>query len=271
MEAMKAKWIGLALLSASLAVTSEADLIWDNDSSDGQWKTAVNWTGTAGDPDNMAPASGSSVRINNGDTVNWNGITGQVLPANLDITLAGNSTWTAEDVIRLNNASITVNSGSTLTSTSGGFWDLNNADITFENGAIVTIDDWENKGANTFTFNLGTTGFATLMPNNFRTNLANSDITDALYEVDLLNYAGAPGTITLVDYAVDGYPGGMDDSLFQTAGGLNVLNAGVYAGSHIQWNDSMESIELVLIPEPSTFSLLVLFGLFLLSACRRRI
>ena len=113
---MKTTRIIFSLLAASLllAVTSQADFIWDNGSADGQWKTPTNWTGTGGDPDNTAPTAGSTVRIENGDIVNWDGNSGQNFAANLNLTLSGNSTLTAEDVLRLNNATLTVNSGSTL-------------------------------------------------------------------------------------------------------------------------------------------------------------
>lgn len=268
---MKAKIFGLATVALGLMSPGYADFIWDNDSLDGEWKTPANWSGTGGDPDNSIPTASGTVVIDNGNTVHWDGATGQSLPASLNLTLSGNSTLTAEGVIRLNGASITVNPGASLASTAGGFWDLNNADMTFEDGAMVTIDDWENKGMNTFTFKLSATGFTSLAPNVFRTNLMNSDITDAFYEADLQSYAGPYGVITLVDYNIDAYPnGGMDNTLFQTAGGLSLLNDSAYPHSFIRWNDTEESIELVLIPEPSSLSLLGLFGLVIGSVLRKR-
>lgn len=256
----------LALL---FAATGHASLVtWDNDSADGLWKTPANWSS------NALPVAGDDVVINNGDTVLWDGAAtgGQNLPGGLNIALSGNSTLTAQNVIRLNGATVSVDSGSTLTSTAGGFWDLNNGDLTFENGAIVTIDDWENKGTNRFQFNLGPGGFTTLNPNFFRTNLINSDITDATYVANLAAYTGPIGVIPLIDYNVDAYPGGMNNTLFQTAT-LQLINQGDYRGN-LQWNDVTEAVELnitAIVPEPSTAGILCLLGGGLIFRRRRRL
>jgi len=245
----------------AIKLNVDPTVTWDGGGGDGLWKTGTNWSGG---PDNTAPVTGDTVTINNGDTVSWDGTTGQNMPSNLTVNLTGNSTWTATSVIRLNNATVTVESGSTLTSTAGAFWDLRNADITFEDGAIVTIDDWENKDINTFTFELGATGFSTLTPNNFRIGNGSlpGSIANATFIVDMADYTGGTGIIPLVDFGFDW--AGMDNALFQTAGGLSILNPGQYI-ANLQWNDSTEAVELniiAVIPEPST---LVIWGLGLLA------
>ncbi|NIO33771.1 MAG: hypothetical protein GTO26_02020, partial [Planctomycetales bacterium] len=130
-------------------------------------------------------------------------------------------------------------------STAGAFWDLDDADITFNNGAIVTIDDWENKDVNTFTFNLGSSGFSTLTPNNFFIGNGFThnpgSIANATYNVDMASYTGGNNVITLVDYVSDF--AGMNDATFQGAGGLNVLNPGANSGA-IYWDNVAEAIRL---------------------------
>jgi len=225
--------------TSALILTVTDELIWDGGAGDGLWKSASNWNIDA------VPDASDVVNITNGNTVTYDTSTGQSLPGSLTVNLSGNSTLTASgSAIRLNNATITVGSGSTLTSTGGTHWDLDDADITFENGAICTIDDWENKDDNTFTFNLGTAGFTTLAPNRFLFGNGSKswDFANSTYTVDMAAYTGGTGTITLVNYTTDAQGRG-NDANFQTAT-LNVLNRGDFTGSNLSWDDTEEAIVL---------------------------
>jgi len=225
--------------TSKLILTLTDEPIWDGGGGDGLWKTAANWNIEA------LPIAGETVTISNGDTVSWDGSSGQTLPGGLTVNLSGNSTLTASSIIRLNNATINVASGSTLTSTGGAFWDLDDADLTFEDGAACTIDEWENKDVNTFTFTLGATGFAPLAPTSFLIGGGGThnpgNIANATYTVDMAGYTGGSGTVTLVDYVNDW--AAMDNTSFQTAT-LNVLNRGDFSGSNLSWDDATESIRL---------------------------
>ncbi len=214
-------------VAGSLEGINYATLGWNNGSGDGLWKTAGNWS-TGG-----VPVADDVVNINNGDTVVWDGSTGQSLPARVTINLTGNSTLDATGVIRLNDATINVESGSTLASSSGAFWDLGNADIRFEDGAIVTIDEWEHKGTNVFEFELGATGFTTLTPN----SLFENGVASTTYRVDMANYTGGAGTITLVDF------GGGATSL--TNGVFEIVNQDPNLGATLSFNSALRAIELV--------------------------
>ena len=226
-------------------------LTWDGGGGDSNWATAANW-----DTDSV-PGAGDTVNISDGSTVT--SLTGN-LPSTLTINLTGNSTLTRPNsVIRLNNANINVASGSGLTG--NGFWDLGNADFTFEDGAIVTAAQWELKGTNSFTFNLSASGFTALTPSTFRNDSNNAAtpatlISNDTFAVDMANYTGGTGIITLMDFAADAE--GMDNTAFQNAN-LNILNAGSYT-ANLQWNDTTEAIELNIsaaaVPEPSSFALI---------------
>jgi len=226
----------------AIKLNIDPTVTWDAGGGDGEWKTGNNWTGG---PENQAPVANDTVVISNGDTVSYDTSTGQSLPGSLTVNLSGNSTLTASGgAIRLNNATITVGAGSTLTSTGGTHWDLDDADITFEDGAICTIDDWENKDDNTFTFNLGASGFTTLTPNRFLFGNGSKswDFANTTYTVDMAAYTGGTGTITLVNYTTDAQGRG-NDANFQTAT-LNVLNRGDFTGSYLSWDDTEEAIVL---------------------------
>ncbi|MDA3926272.1 MAG: hypothetical protein PF904_16375 [Kiritimatiellae bacterium] len=229
----------VAAVVAIATAAQAATRTWDNDSGDGKWQTDANWSG------DTKPATSDTVIVNNGDTVDVN--IGDSFPYSLNITVAGNSTLAASSVLRLNNATIMVESGSGLTSISGAFWDLANGDLTFEDGAICTIDDWEQKGVNTFTFEMGASGFTTLAPNNFKIG-GGATIADATYTVDMKDYTGGAGTITLVDFGADAV--GMNNATFQGAGGLIVTNNEAYPYSSVMWNDAMEAIQLFVGIDP---------------------
>ena len=187
----------------------------------------------------------------------------------LDITLSGGSDLSQSgDALRLRGSSLIVGSGSVI---GGGFWDLNNATLTFDDGAGATMTTWEQKGTNIFNFNLGPAGFTALTPGVFQiptSSVPPITIADATYNVDMLNYTGGTGTIVLADFTTDS--ANMNNALFQTAGGLNVTNAGAFTGSSLQWNDTTEAIELVVVPEPGTFALIGGFFALGVVVLRRR-
>lgn len=253
----------LVLLAGSLPVTAPAATVtWDGGAGDGLWITGDNWSGT---PDNTAPLAGDTVNISNGDVVDANGLGSGNLPNSATITLSGNSTLTQTDAaIRLDGSTITVGAGSTL---AGNFWDMNNGSLLLKDGANVTFADWENKGTNSFSFELGASGFSSLTVNRFFIG-GGATIADATYNVDMATYTGGTGVITLVDYNLDF--AGMDNTTFQGAGGLNVINSGGYT-ANLQWNDTFEAIELnvTAVPEPGSILMLGLAGLGLVTIRRR--
>lgn len=230
---------GLILTTFLLAEIQAQSVTWDADAGDGLWNTSTNWSGDA------VPGGGDNIAITNGDAV-----TGVEFNSNYTLTLSGNSSLTdpvtnfAGGVWRAGGAAITVHSGSTLGS--GGFWDLQNATLHFKNGAAVNMSAWEQKDTNVFTFELGPNGFTPLTPGSFRIGNGglSADIANATYKVDMAAYTGPAGTtVTLVDFGTDN--ASMDDATFQGAAGLEVLNPNTYT-ANIQWNDSAESIELVI-------------------------
>lgn len=249
----------LAALAVMGATAQAATVTWDGGGGDGLWITPTNWD------TNAAPAAGDTIVINTAVTVDGLGLPSSGnLPLGATINLTGGAALTmSSGAIRMNDSNITVGSSSSLT---GAFWDLNNGDIIFANGSAATMAHWEQKGVNSFTFQLGSSGFTTLTPGTFRIGGAAPSITNATYNVDMAAYTGGTGIITLVDFGSDAY--GMANALFQTAGGLNVLNAGGYT-ANFQWNDTTEAIELnvTAVPEPSS---LVLLGIATLAIASRR-
>jgi hypothetical protein len=213
-----------------------ATVTWDDGGPDKNWSTADNWDGNGSGADGK-PGTGDTVIIATGDSVlcdigNW--------PGGMDVTLSGGSDL-AQSVatLRMSSSSLHVGSGSTL---SGGFWDLGGADITFENGAAATMSAWEQKFNNSFTFELGPSGFTTLTPGSLAiAGHNNTTMSNATYIVDMANYTGGAAVIPLVDFTSDG--SGTTAETFQWAT-LIVTNAGTYPDPAICWNDSDDVIEL---------------------------
>lgn len=224
----------LGVLVCPLVLQAETRT-WDA-GTDGEWKTASNW-----DPDEL-PGTSDTVVVDTPHTVTWDGSGGDNLPWGLTVNLSGSSTLVATNGIRLNSSAINVGGGSTLASAAGSFWDLSSGDLSFEDGASCTISVWEQKFNNTFTFELGPTGFSTLMPGTLRVaGHNNTTMSNATYIVDMANYTGGAAIIPLVDFTVDG--AGTTPEKFQWAT-LIVTNAGSYPDPAIRWNDNDDAIEL---------------------------
>jgi hypothetical protein len=228
------------------SIAQAATVTWDGSEADNDWDNAANWD------TNSVPVNGDDVFISDGSAVHGTEDNGSY-----NITLSGNSSIVnpASNVWRASGATVTVGAGSTFGG--GGFYDLQNATMNFVDGSLLGTGNWEQKDTNVFNFELSSTGFTTMNGGTFRIGNGDltADIANATYNVDMTNYTGGVGTIVLIDFTTDGY--GMDNSIFQGAGGLNVNNTGAFTGSYLQWNDTTEAIELVVaVPEPSSFALI---------------
>jgi len=73
---------------------------------------------------------------------------------------------------------------------------------------------------------------------------AGDDYDSQTIKVDMADYTGGVGTNVLMDLNGNN---GMTDAIFQ---GLDLVvdNAGAYAGSYLQWNETDSAIELVIVP-----------------------
>ena len=220
-----------ALMSLPLA---HAQISFDDGAAgDSNWTSADNWD------TNSVPTTGDTITIGSAFTVDWD-LNGN-MPSSSTLIVDGTLSITSTGVLRANGADITVSSTGELTAaTSGKFYDMNNATVTFQDGAQFTQGVWENKGTNTFNFELGTTDFNTLTPTTLIVSGGNSNISNATYNVDLNNYSGGTQTLSLVDYTNTST---MTDAVFQTAAGLNAVNTGSTYSASLAWNDSTSAIE----------------------------
>ena len=188
----------------------------------------------------------------------------------------GSELTTDGGVIRLNNSTIHVDAGSTL---SGAFWDLDGASIIFEDGAQTTMANWEQKDLNSFTYQLGAYDFTTLTPDRFLIGNGGltGDIANATYIADFSNFANwslsnlGSNSITLMDFTFDNE--GMDNAQFQSAT-FDYINMGAnIEDAAFAWDDSLEAIVLTFninaVPEPSSTALLGLGGLALMLRRKR--
>jgi len=221
-----------ALMSLPLA---HAQISFDNGAAgDSNWTSANNWD------TNSVPTTGDTITIGSGFTVDYD-VTAASGNLPSSSTLIVDGTVSVDSVFRANGGNITVSSTGELTgSNSGKFYDWANATVTFQDGAQFTQGVWENKGTNTFNFELGTTDFNTLTPTSFSVSGGNSNISNATYNVDLNNYSGGTQTLSLVDYTNTST---MTDAVFQTAAGLNAVNTGSTYSASLAWNDSTSAIE----------------------------
>ncbi len=254
--------ITITSLSTLLISTAQAaSIAWTGGGADDLWSNTANWDLA------RVPGTGDEITIGNGFTVDFD------LNGNLPgggATLNVDGVLNATTTLRTNGATINVSStGELLGDSVNRFFDLNNATVNFADGAKFNQGVWESKGTNAFNFELGAAGFATMNPSRFQ--IGNSDtMANASYSVDMANYTGGIGVITLVDYGVDNEAGGIDNTKFQTAS-LSILNSGDYT-ANLQWNDATEAIELnitAVVPEPSSSALLGL-GVCSLIIRRRR-
>ncbi|MEI8340085.1 MAG: PEP-CTERM sorting domain-containing protein [Verrucomicrobiota bacterium] len=252
----------VSVLSIPVASLNAAQVVdWTGNAGDGLWTTGSNWAGSV--TSDVAPATGDTVNIATGSIVNTFGLAPVGIVPAATINLSGSSTLTTGgDTIRLAGCTVNVGSGSILT---GGFWDLSGGNVNFKNGAIANMGSWQQKGLNTISFELGTTGFTTLTPSTFYIGDSGfANIINATYNVDMAAYTGGIGLITLMDFSTAPV---MTNADFQTAS-LNILNSSGYT-ANLLWNETDKSIQLdvTAVPEPGTVALLGLGGLAML---RRR-
>lgn len=223
----------LAGVFFSAAVLQAATVSWDGGAGDGLWSSAANWSG------DTLPAAEDVINIT-GATVDWDndGTGGDNLPRACTINLIG-ATLNATATLRC--AASTINVDSTSTITGSGFWDLDDASFTFEDGASAAMNNWEQKDLNRFSFKLSASGFTAITPVNLRLGSGSlpASIANATYIVDMQDYEGDVGVITLMDFS-----GGeaLTDSQFQTAT-LDIQNDGNYT-ANLQWNATARSVEL---------------------------
>ncbi|VGO17694.1 hypothetical protein PDESU_06296 [Pontiella desulfatans] len=228
---MKIRW--KVYLAIMISVSAAHAATWDGSELDGLWTNELNWAGDA------LPTDGETIDISTGDTVSGEGLSGQVLPNGSTVNLSGNSTLTQPGgAIRMNGSTLNVASGSGLTG--NGFWDLSGATLNFEDGAIATMADWEQKGNNTFKFELSASGFTKLEPGNLRLG-GGATMANATYIADLQNYSGGTGTVTLVDFAND-FAGVTAESFSDST--RYVTNSGVFTNSTITFDVLNDAIVL---------------------------
>ena len=132
---------------------------------------------------------------------------------------------------------------------------------------------------------MGTSGFTTLTPGNLswdNNNTTNLDVKlqSSTYIVDMNAYTGGTGTFKLIDYATDSTRDGwigaawttttnsMTSDLFANNANISVINSGSLSGD-IVWNNDDKSIDLVVIPEPSSLALIGLAAAASLALIRR--
>lgn len=226
------KWIlFVSCLIAWSSASQAATPVWDGGAS-GNWSVNTNW-----DPD-AAPVNGDTITIGSGSTVTYD-VSDFFLGSATTLNL--NGTLTRAAVLRTQGATINVGATGEI---AGGFKDLNGSSLTFEAGAKFSASDWEQKAVNIFTFKLGASGFTAMTPGKFWI-AGGWTIANATYNVDMANYTGGKGTITLVDFTNDA--AAMDNTKFQGAGGLNLLNASGFPNTTITWNNTNEAIQITVV------------------------
>lgn len=236
-----------------------ASLTWDDGGTTSDWTDAANWSG------DTLPAAGDDVSIGVGQTANYND-PAQNFVGSLTLNIDGTLNLTS--TTRANGATFNVSSTGSITGS--GFFDLNNGTFNFSDGAAVSVTNWEVKGTNNFNFSLSSAGFTTITPVNYRRNSNNA--TTVTYNVDMANYLGGSDILDLMDFGSD--TTGLTDELLQgdtTASNIsyayNITNVPTGLTASLQWNDSTDAVQLVIIPEPTTAALALVGGLTLL---RRR-
>ena len=226
----------LIISAVLLSVVANAAVVtWDGGGTDNNWQTAANWS------TDTLPAGNDTVQINSDDTVNLD----TEWPANpLEINLDG--TMTQNGAMRLWNTRLNV--GATATNDlTGNKWLVlwgGGTEVSFDSGATFIQDSgriqFADNADQTLGFNLDAGGFQTLSA-----NLLHFDgYAGQTIKVDMADYTGMAGTtIVLMDLTGNN---GLTDTIFQNDLNPVVANAGVYASSTLQWNETTSAIELVI-------------------------
>ena len=184
--------------------------------------------------------TGDTITIGSGFTVDYD--VGGNLPSSSTLIVDGTlSIDSVESFAPMGQISRSPQRGADRCHT-GRFYDMNNATVTFQDGAQFTQGVWENKGTNTFNFELGTTGFNTLTPSKLNVSGGAGNISNATYNADLggASYSGGSQILTLVDYGTDTH--GISNANFQNAT-LTITDTGSNA-ARLYWDDATEAIKL---------------------------
>ena len=252
----------LSALAGLSLTTAQAAVVWDGGVT-GSWNTTTNWNpdGLPGSADDVT-ISNAAVTMNEG---NFNINSLSLINSSLD----GIDSGTNGAVIRWTNGGTVFNiDGTSNLGTADDFFDMRGVTLNFDSGAKADLGTWEFKDSSKIRFDLADGGFTTINGGRLKTEHAANLYT---WEVDMADYTGGAGTITLLDFATNnGNLVDMTSALFDT-GTRSVLNAGTtYAGSTLSWNESLLAVELNItaVPEPSSAALLGLGGLALI--LRRR-
>ncbi|VGO17695.1 hypothetical protein PDESU_06297 [Pontiella desulfatans] len=233
-----------------LAGVANAEIVYSGD--DGAaWSVGANWVG------NIAPGNGSAVQIDSTKEVNWDFGGGWHSPGNpASVNLDG----TLTTVGALRNWSTDWDISSTGTIDLGGNWLVlwgGGSSFTFDSGATLNQTsgriEFGDSAATTLGFNLEATGFQTMSAGLLQFN---NHVGQGI-DVNMANYTGGAGTIVLMDFTGNN---GMTDTIFKNDLNATVSDAGAYAGSTLQWNETTSAIELNVIPEPATLGLVCGFS-----------
>ena len=223
------------------------------------------------------PGNDDTVIINNGDTVN---ITGNALSSNgsnLDVNVIGSDlTYTGVGgAWQFNMAGASISLDATSSFNGGVQYTrlFDGAGFVFEDGATVSsIQVLEiNGGGGSFTFGLeGSDPFNTITLNNLGfvgSGGVGTAISNTAFVVDFDGYTGGAQTFDLIDWK-DGSADGLTEEIFATAN-FSFLNGTGYEGSTFNWNDTTNTVQLNVIPEPATIGLIGAFGGMMLFVRRR--
>ena len=171
--------------------------------------------------------------INGAVTVDMNGLSSGFLPSGVKVALTNGSTLTnSTGACRMNGASsVSVDSGCTLNK----YWAMGNGSMYFFNGAIWNAGDVELNGPNSFTFQLGATGFTKLTPGTLRWD-ATKKFSQQTWTVDMTDYTGpSPASIILMDCS-GAADAAMTSALWLATATRNVTNVGANVGSTIVYD-----------------------------------
>ena len=230
-------------VTRTVNVSAPTVVTWDGDAADGLWATALNWSGDA------LPTAFEIITISNAVVT----VPSDFLPANAVLNLTGTASIGGTGVTRFFNAGGTINVGSQATIMSANqFWDIRDVTFNFDSGAQAGAGIWELKNNPTFQFNLDASGFTTINTSRLK---GETDTTNLTWQVDMANYTGSIGTITLIDWETcdSGDPDkDITAATFQEST-LNILNGGDYAGT-LSFNETENSIELEVVLSTSTYA-----------------